>query len=157
MTQHDTQFAQWPQRLTQRQELRLRLVAQVKDGTVAVEALNISRTGFLVRTAAPLSEGDRLSLILPEAGPREAAVVWRSGNLAGCNFDAPLSRAALSAALLQGEARRPQPEERAAAGSDASAGETDGRPLSVRAKLFIMIAGAVIPWAVLAAAFSALF
>ena len=40
---------------------------------------------------------------LPQAGKVEATVVWNSGEFYGCQFELPISPAALSAAQLQSE------------------------------------------------------
>lgn len=73
------------------------------DGQAAnVTIHNISAAGLLLETALVLAEGEQLALDLPEAGAVIATVVWRSENLYGCAFAAPLSAAALAAAQLQG-------------------------------------------------------
>ena len=70
------------------------------EGTVVV-IHNLSATGMLIETASDLAIGQRLSVALPEAPDCAATIVWRSEALAGCRFDRPLSRAALSAAQLR--------------------------------------------------------
>lgn len=67
--------------------------------TVAIH--NLSATGMLIETASDLVIGQRLTVALPEAPDCAATIVWRSEALAGCRFDRPLSRAALSAAQLR--------------------------------------------------------
>ncbi len=67
--------------------------------TVAIH--NLSATGMLIETASDLAIGQRLAVALPEAPDCTATIVWRSEALAGCRFDRPLSRAALSAAQLR--------------------------------------------------------
>ncbi|SEH13577.1 PilZ domain-containing protein [Sphingopyxis sp. YR583] len=62
---------------------------------------NLSATGMLIETTSDLAIDQRLTLALPEAPDTAATVVWRSEALAGCRFDRPLSRAALSAAQLR--------------------------------------------------------
>lgn len=69
-------------------------------GTVVV-IHNLSATGMLIETASDLAIGQRLTVALPEAPDCAATIVWRSEALAGCRFDRPLSRAALSAAQLR--------------------------------------------------------
>lgn len=68
---------------------------------------NLSATGMLIETASDLAIGQRLTVALPEAPDCAATIVWRSEALAGCRFDRPLSRAALSAAQL----RNPLPDD----------------------------------------------
>lgn len=69
----------------------------------AIELLihNISESGILVESEAPLAIDDRIEIELPHAGPVQARMVWKSGELFGCQFDAPISPATLSAAQLQ--------------------------------------------------------
>jgi len=70
------------------------------EGTMVV-IHNLSATGMLIETATDLAIGQRLTVALPEASDSAATIVWRSEALAGCRFDRPLSRAALSAAQLR--------------------------------------------------------
>ncbi|MBL0916233.1 MAG: helix-turn-helix domain-containing protein [Sphingopyxis sp.] len=69
----------------------------------AIELLihNISESGILVESEAPLAIDERIEIELPHAGPVQARMVWKSGELFGCQFDAPISPATLSAAQLQ--------------------------------------------------------
>lgn len=76
-----------------------------KAGEVAVTIHDVSLTGVLLQTCARLDSGDTFQLELPEAGNVEAIVMWNSGEFYGCQFRQPISPAALSAALLKGEAR----------------------------------------------------
>lgn len=68
---------------------------------------DISATGLLVESTLSLAIDERIAIALPEAGETWAAVVWESGKLFGCRFDAPISPAALSAAQLRGAVRQP--------------------------------------------------
>lgn len=63
---------------------------------------NISESGMLIESVAPLAEGDPIMIELPLAGPVMAITIWSSGRLFGCRFEQPLSRGALSAAQLRG-------------------------------------------------------
>lgn len=69
----------------------------------AIELLihNISESGILIESETPLAIDERIEIDLPHAGPVQARTVWKSGELFGCQFDAPISPAALSAAQLQ--------------------------------------------------------
>lgn len=87
-----------------RRQLRLRLRLQgAKARGVDVEVLvhNISATGLLLEGAATLAPGDAIQIDLPHAGATSARVIWASGPLYGCQFDAPISAATLSAAQLR--------------------------------------------------------
>lgn len=61
---------------------------------------NISTTGLLIECAAGLIPGETIEIELPQAGATAATIVWASGKLFGCQFDTPVSEAALSAARL---------------------------------------------------------
>lgn len=74
------------------------------DTPVGVQIYNISETGLLIECDADLAAGDRIQIDLPHAGTVWAKTVWTSGLLVGCQFDAPVSSATLSAAQLQSAA-----------------------------------------------------
>lgn len=61
---------------------------------------NLSERGLLIETAADLAIGETIHVDLPEAGASEARIVWRDGPFFGCEFLRPVSKAAVSAALL---------------------------------------------------------
>ena len=84
---------------------------------------NLSATGMLIETASDLDIGQRIAVSLPEAPDCTATIVWRSEALAGCRFDLPLSRAALSAAQL----RNPLPQD-----VDPAGGAADSEMLAER-------------------------
>lgn len=86
----------------QRRTLRLVSHGETEGGSAApVTIHNISATGLLLETAAPLIEGELIDIDLPDVGMTRAQVVWSSGNLHGCAFSAPISSATLSAAQLR--------------------------------------------------------
>lgn len=92
-----------PQRAAPRRELRLETSGFVPGaGEANVTIHNISATGLLLETGLDLTQGERLTLDLPEAGAVMAVVVWRSERLFGCTFEQALGPAALAAAQLQG-------------------------------------------------------
>jgi transcriptional regulator with XRE-family HTH domain len=62
---------------------------------------NFSESGVLLESQVELEIGDPLELALPEAPQTRARVVWASGRLYGCAFDAPIAQATLSAAQLR--------------------------------------------------------
>lgn len=89
-------------RRTARRNLPLRVEGRQGSGApVEFQIFNISQTGLLVECDAELATGDRIQFDLPHAGAVWARVVWTSGALFGCEFDASISPATLSAAQLQ--------------------------------------------------------
>ena len=101
-----------------RRKLRLAAHGALSSGASAEILIHdISATGLLVESALPLSGGERISIVLPEAGETWAEVIWASGKLFGCRFEAPISVAALSAAQLR--AAVGQPVDLAGAGDTA--------------------------------------
>lgn len=95
-------------------------------GAEAVLIHNVSTSGLLLETSTALSVDERIVIDLPEAPGTPARVIWTSGALAGCQFDAPIPAAALSAAQLQGFA----PE--AGVGEFGSGAIAGGEALAVR-------------------------
>ncbi|HKX89470.1 MAG TPA: helix-turn-helix domain-containing protein [Sphingopyxis sp.] len=85
-----------------RRQLRLPLHGSKATGT-EIEALvhNISATGMLVESGAPLEIGEVIEINLPHSGKTATRVIWTSGQLAGCQFEIPISPATLSAAQLR--------------------------------------------------------
>lgn len=82
--------------------LSLDTVGVAANGDVtAVLIHDMSRTGLLIETGSPLALGQPIRVALPEAGEVAATVVWNSGHLFGCRFDAALPDASLSAARLK--------------------------------------------------------
>jgi len=88
-----------------RRNLPLLVQGRTDAGTpLAIQIYNISETGLLVECDADLAANDRIRIDLPHAGTVGAQIVWTSGLLVGCQFDAPISSATLSAAQLQSAA-----------------------------------------------------
>jgi transcriptional regulator with XRE-family HTH domain len=85
-----------------RRQLRLPLHGSKATGA-EIEALvhNISATGMLVESKAPLEIGEVIEVNLPHSGKTATKVIWTSGGLAGCQFEMPISPATLSAAQLR--------------------------------------------------------
>ena len=79
----------------------LRLGAGADGEPVTVHDLSL--TGALLETSVPMLVGAIFEIELPHAGGVEATVIWNSGEFYGCQFELPISPAALSAALLQSE------------------------------------------------------
>lgn len=69
--------------------------------TVLIE--NLSGTGFLIRGAARLAIGDRLTIGFGGLGVMVAHVLRQEQDRYGCRFVRPLSRRALAQALLDQE------------------------------------------------------
>lgn len=63
---------------------------------------NLSETGLLMESRIELEIQEIIDLELPEAGSIRAKVIWASGRLYGCAFEAPISPFALNAAQLRG-------------------------------------------------------
>lgn len=90
----------------QRGETRIRLNLQATGvfdggGAAAVRIHDLSRTGLLVETEAPLVLGQAILVALPDTGDIVAMIIWNSGALFGCQFQTPLSNATVSAARLR--------------------------------------------------------
>lgn len=88
---------------------RRRLLLEAEGETAAgrkaqVAIHNVSATGLLIETTVPLIDGERIDIILPEAGPASASVVWASGSYYGCRFATALKPGVLSALQLRGDA-----------------------------------------------------
>jgi hypothetical protein len=84
-----------------RRSVRRTLLLGVGAGGEFVTIRDISLTGMLLETSAAMLVGATFEVDLPRAGPVVAVVVWTSGEFYGCEFDHPISPAALSAARLQ--------------------------------------------------------
>ena len=77
----------------------MRLGSAAGGATVTIHDLSL--TGALLETSVPMLVGAEFEVELPHAGSVKAAIVWNSGEYYGCQFNLPISPAALSAALLQ--------------------------------------------------------
>jgi hypothetical protein len=84
----------------------LRLGIGAGDDTVTIHDLSL--TGALLETSVAMLVGALFELELPQAGKVEGEIVWNSGEFYGCQFNLPISPAALSAALLQSQPQNPQ-------------------------------------------------
>ena len=89
-----------------RRALRLTVDANLSGSPdLAVRVHDLSETGILIETPERLAPGQSFEVLLPLTGPVEAAVVWNSGRYYGCQFSRSIPSAAVSAALLKGEAK----------------------------------------------------
>ena len=100
------QIALDPHNDEQRRAARRTLRLEVAGGGVAT-IRNLSHQGLLIETPSDLKVGDRVSLELPLAGLAEARVIWARAPFYGCEFARPISRAAISAALLSAPIEEP--------------------------------------------------
>jgi hypothetical protein len=88
------------ERGSERYRLRLNSVGQAdRSGTSGVTVHELSGSGFLLETDAPLTLGSDITLELPIAGIVPGEIVWRNGQYAGGRFLRPLSPDAITAAL----------------------------------------------------------
>jgi transcriptional regulator with XRE-family HTH domain len=88
-----------------RRMLRLEARGLTEAGEPApVLVHNISADGLLLECKVSLASGERIDIDLPHAGPTSARVIWASGSFFGCQFDAPISNAAMSATQLRSDA-----------------------------------------------------
>lgn len=145
----ETSSARTDRRGSERHILKLRVPgATLSDKGAVVLIHDLSLTGFLMETSADLSGGADLQIELPEAGMREARVVWNSGRYFGCEFHAPISKGGLSAALLKSPTN-PTP-------FDATYDELWDQEdkFSPRTRLLIMTTLALAAWAVVLLVFA---
>jgi hypothetical protein len=75
------------------------------EGAIAsgVDALvhNLSESGMLIETLDDLTVGEVIQVELPQASARSVEVVWKRGQLFGCQFEQPIAKASVSASLLR--------------------------------------------------------
>ena len=97
-----------------------------------VRVHNVSTTGLLLETTILLTIGERIEIDLPHAAATWARVIWTSDDLSGCQFEEPITAAALSAAQLRsapGEIVDLAPELARQRGAAAAPGESFGTRL----------------------------
>jgi hypothetical protein len=128
--------------------LKLSLDASLAGSGEEVLIHDLSSDGILVETSVSLRKGARLEVALPEVGATQAKVVWSSGDYYGCQFDKPLPKAALSAALLRNPYEpsvAPSVEE--ISDQDAVEFVDDRAPFAVRMRA--ILGSAVLLWALI--------
>ncbi|PZU10800.1 PilZ domain-containing protein [Sphingomonas sp.] len=87
-------------RRTKRWQTRATCGIRGPDGeTSSVTLWNISEGGFGAQCAANLADGDMLTFRLGRTGHAEARVVWRIGEIVGCEFLRGVSAAEVALAL----------------------------------------------------------
>lgn len=128
--------------------LKLGLGSNISGSGSEVVIHDLSTGGLLLETGENLRKGSRLEVELPEAGATQATVVWRSGDYYGCQFDKPLSKAALSAARLRNPFEPPAVSA-ADLREDREAAEfvDDRAPFAVRMR--VILGSAVLLWALI--------
>lgn len=97
------------ERSTARRTLGLDVPAYASGDSTEALIHNLSETGLLIETSVELQVGESLQVELSHAGITSALVIWSRGQLVGCEFAAPVSSAAISAALLRNPIRPRQP------------------------------------------------
>jgi hypothetical protein len=117
---------------------QLRLDATLADTGDEAVIHDLSTTGILIETKGDLATFEQLQLELPEAGVVVATVLWNSGQYYGCEFHKPISRAAISAALLRNPIATPLLEGGERETDEPEAEVTDDRyPLGVRLRVIL--------------------
>ena len=124
------------------------------SGASDVTVHELSASGFLIETDAPLDLGAPIAFELPVAGAVAGEIVWGSGQFYGGQFARPLSREALAAALSASRVVWPSfastsaaqraPVERPAAGVDAE----EMLPLATRIR--VIVGSSVLLWGLIA-------
>lgn len=153
---------------------RWRLLLSPLESTLAgsdieVALRDISSTGFLIESAAPLAIGCTLTVDLPGAGTSSANIVWSSGQLFGGQFERELSGEELRAIVAASSVVWPRFREDASfeRASPVSTGESKlvaerPRPqepsrFSVGTRTLIIAAASSLLWAAIAVSAWALF
>ncbi|MCJ2178603.1 PilZ domain-containing protein [Novosphingobium album (ex Hu et al. 2023)] len=82
---------------------KIRLSVPMANSESWTDALihDLSETGLMIECAIPLEVGELINFNLPGAEAVEARIIWKRDNRHGCEFLAPISKAVVSAALLQ--------------------------------------------------------
>jgi len=117
--------------------------------------LDVSTTGFLLETAGDLCKGETIELDIPEAVGVRAVVKWSSGQLFGCEFNEPISIAAVSAAVLRAPYEAPSsweapaPADVAELADDLFDGSRAEGELSFAVKMRWILGLALLSWTVI--------
>ena len=139
----------------QRSGMRRKLRLEASGSTAADKATQVlihdlSQTGILIQTEAQLSAGEAIQVELPYGGAWDATVVWSSDGLFGCEFERPIPKAAISAALLKapvygsaGDDTDPPAREQSYA---LNVSEGDANKLSPRTRAITIVSLGVLTW-----------
>ena len=134
-------------RYSDRQLLKLQVAGVLADGPgVDVFIHDLSRSGLLIETWANLTVGTQIEVDLPEAGKTMARVVWSTGRYFGCQFNASIPSAALSAAILKNPVAVPRSTPQAAPAAALITHDLDD-VLSLGTRMRIIIGLATAAWA----------
>jgi hypothetical protein len=98
------------------------------SGLVDIIVHDLSTSGFLVETQAPLSVGSEILLDIPGAGSVAAEVAWHSGNFFGGQFQSPLSASAVTFAFAASRVVWPNFTVGSSADREASTVQADAAP-----------------------------
>ena len=129
--------------------LMLSLGAVLPATGVEVVIHDLSSTGILIQTNAGASQ--RLEIELPELGATVARIVWSSGDYFGCQFEKPIPKAALSAAVLRNPfepAAAPVPAE-AIHDEDESAAEIENHRAPFAVRMRVILGTSLLLWALI--------
>ena len=142
-------------RSSARRKLNLEVKGSVPNGSAAeVMVHDISITGLLVETHAELTCGEELDVGLPQTGRTRAKVIWSSGQFFGCQFNHPISSAALSAAMLRSRPIEAQPPDDTRRTNvvypEPDRADSSNRPqLSFGVKMRVILGLSIACWAVI--------
>ena len=100
--------------------------ASFKGGQEAVYVTNLSKTGMLLETNAPLSVGEPLQVLLPEGETCSATVVWANETIFACEFERSLTIATVSKVQLNRKPKSNLSDENAIVRVEENPGETLG-------------------------------
>jgi hypothetical protein len=76
------------QRSSTRHPVDLTLMAEHRRlGDVMLQLINVSTTGFMVRSPHELGRGERVTIRLPQIGRIEAFLVWSDQDRSGFQFE----------------------------------------------------------------------
>ena len=145
------------ERGSERFRLRLDSPGQAQtSGASGVTVHELSASGFLIETDAPLALDSPITFELPVAGVVAGEIVWGSGNYFGGQFRTPLSRDALGAALAASRVVWPNfaptsaVRRTPAALLDQASAQEEVLPLSTRIQ--IIVGSSLLLWSVIGAA-----
>lgn len=100
--------------------------ASFKGEGEAVYVTNLSKTGMLLETNAPLSIGEPLQVLLPEGETCSASIIWANETIYACEFERSLAIAAIRKVQLQSPPETRVGSEKALIGIDENPAETLG-------------------------------
>jgi hypothetical protein len=132
-----------------RRKLNLNSTSKTSGDEVLVH--DISTTGMLLATSAKFEPFEEIEVELPHAGVVKARVVRTTSGLFGCQFLEPISKAAVSAALLRSPA---SPERQPLASSAPPRSAMARGEFSFGTKLGLIIGISLLLWTLLIAAAS---